>query len=151
MSRPEKFVVLLVDDNEATCTLVTAILHRDFDVETASDGAEAIDRLKTGNYAAIVLDLRMPNVDGFGVLDHLQAHRPEMLGKTIVLSAALTARELERAKTYRVCDIIAKPFDVDTLLAAVKGCAGGSGNTLGSVFSSGVLLLLADFLSRRSL
>lgn len=151
MSRPEKPLVLLVDDNEATCTLVAAILHRDFDIEVAGDGVEGIDRLKTGNYAAIILDLRMPNLDGFGVLDHLQEHRPELLSKTIVLSAALTAREEQRARAYRICDVIAKPFDVDALTAAVKTCAAGTGNPLGSVFSSGVLLLLADFLSRRSL
>jgi len=149
MSRPEKPFVLLVDDNEATCTLVTAILHREFNIEIASDGVEALDRLKTGNYAAILLDLRMPQLDGFGVLEYLKANRPEILSKTIVLSAALSAREIAHVKEYAVCGIIGKPFDVDTLLGAVKTCVGGGSNPLGSVFSSGMLLLLADFLRQK--
>ena len=149
MSRPEKPFVLLVDDNEATCTLVTAILHRDFAIEIARDGVEALERLKTGNYAALLLDLRMPQLDGFGVLDFMKAERPEMLGKTIVLSAALSARELARVKQYSICGVISKPFDVETLLGAVKTCVGGGSNPLGSVFSSGMLLLLADFLRQK--
>jgi len=149
MSRPEKPFVLLVDDNEATCTLVTAILHRDFNVEVASDGVEALDRLKTGNYASVLLDLRMPQLDGFGVLDFLKSNRPDMMPRTIVLSAALSMREMERVKTYSICGVISKPFDVETLLGAVKACVGGGPNPLGSVFSSGMLLLLADFLRQK--
>lgn len=149
MSRPEKPFVLLVDDNEATCTLVTAILHRDFNIEVASDGVEALDRLKTGNYDSLLLDLRMPQVDGFGVLDFIQSNRPDILRKTIVLSAALSHRELERLKQYAICGVISKPFDVETLAGAVKACVGGSPNPLGSFFSSGMLLLLADILRQK--
>ena len=149
MSRPEKPFVLLADDNEATCTLVTAILHRDFAVDLASDGVEALDRLKTGDYAAVLLDLRMPQIDGFGVLDYLQSERPELLRRTIVLSAALSKHELERVKKFAVCDVISKPFDVDALLAVVKLCAEGGANPLSSVFTSGVLLLLADLLRQK--
>jgi CheY-like chemotaxis protein len=149
MSRPEKSFVLLVDDNEATGTLVTAILHRDFNVEIATDGLEAIDRLKTGNYEVILLDLRMPQLDGYGVLDFIRAQRAELLGRTIVLTAALGDRELQRVKEFDVFGVIAKPFDVETLLAAVRSCAGGGGNPLGTILSSGMILLIADFLRQR--
>src|SRR4051812_6256142 len=52
MSRVEKPYVLLADDNEATCTLLTALLHRDFNVEAAFDGRETIERLRTRRYDA---------------------------------------------------------------------------------------------------
>ena len=91
----------------------------------------------------------MPQVDGFGVLEYLKANRPELLERTIILTAALASGEVERVKAYNVCGIIAKPFDVDTLLNAVKLCVGGGGNPLGSVFTSGMLLLLADFLRQK--
>jgi len=113
MSRPEKPFVLLADDNEATCTLVTAILHREFVVEIAGDGGEALEKLKTGNYGAVLLDLRMPNVDGFGVLEFLKANRPEMMRNVIVLTAALSRGEIERVKSYDICGIIAKPLGGD--------------------------------------
>src|SRR5258708_23259558 len=76
MSRVEKPYVLLADDNEGTCTLITALLHRDYNVEVALDGQEAIDRLRTRKYAAILLDLRMPHTDAFAVLAFLKAHQP---------------------------------------------------------------------------
>jgi len=144
MSKPDKPFVLLVDDNEATCTLVTAILQRDFNVEVASDGLEALDKLKTGNYGAVVLDLRMPQLDGFGVLDSIKANRPELLRRILVLTAALSPRELDRAKSYEICGVVAKPFDVDELLAAVKSCVDPGSRPLGPALSSGVLLLLAQ-------
>jgi CheY-like chemotaxis protein len=149
MSRPDKPFVLLVDDNEATCTLVTAILQRDFNVEIASDGVEALDKLKTGNYGAVLLDLRMPQLDGFGVLDAIKANRPELLRRILVLTAALSSRELDRAKSYDICGVVAKPFDVDDLLAAVKNCVDPGIRSLGPVISSGVILLLADLLRQR--
>ena len=65
MSRVEKPHVLLADDNEATCTLLTALLHRDFNVEAAFDGQETMERLRTRRYAVLLLDLRMPQADGF--------------------------------------------------------------------------------------
>lgn len=151
MTRAEKLYVLLVDDNEATCTLVTALLQREFVVETAGDGVEAIERLRTRSYAAIILDLRMPVMDGFGVLEYLRANKPEVLRSVLILTAALSEREISRVRQYDVCGIVAKPFDVDTLLAAVKQCAGDdSGLPFGRFFlSNGMILLLAEVLRQR--
>ena len=141
--------VLLVDDNDATCTLVTAILQRDFSTEVARDGAEALEKLKTGRYVSIVLDLRMPPPDGYAVMDSLMESNPALLQRIVILTAAMSPREIERTKKYPVCDVIAKPFDVETLLATVKRCAGDAGPALGNVISSGMLLLIAEMLQRR--
>lgn len=145
----EKPYVLLVDDNEAVCTLVAALLRRDFNVDTASDGSEAIEKLRAGNYAAILLDLRMPNADGFSVLDFLESNHPEALGRVLVVTAALMQADMARVKAYGVCGVVAKPFDVETLLSAVRHCA-GTDNTrpIGGIFSSGMILLLADLVRR---
>jgi two-component system chemotaxis response regulator CheY len=148
MSRIEKPYVLLVDDNEATAALVTALLQREFAIETATDGFAAIEQLKTRRYAAVLLDLRMPRMDGFGVLDHLREHAPEMVKRVLVVSAALGAREVDRLRGYDVCGVIHKPFDVDALLDAVKSCAGMSGGGFGNVLykSTPMILLIADLL-----
>jgi len=151
MSNVEKPAVLLVDDNEATCTLITAILQRDFRVEIAGDGLEAVEKLRTNHYAALLLDLLMPVHDGFSVLDFLKANNPEMLRSVLVVTALLTRKEIERANAYGICGIITKPFDIDTLLGAVKGCAGKGGGTLGNVFctSTPMILFIADLLIHR--
>ncbi|MEO8034938.1 MAG: response regulator [Acidobacteriota bacterium] len=149
MDKPQ---VLLVDDNVETCTLVTALLRRDFRVETAFDGREAIEQLKSKTYAAILLDLRMPQVDGFGVLDHLRSHNPAAIRSVIVLTAALSKNEVSRVAGYEVCAVVAKPFDIEALLAVVKQCARpGGGMTNVRLLSSGVILLLADLLQQRLL
>jgi CheY-like chemotaxis protein len=147
MSKP---FVLIVDDNDATCTLVSAILHRDFLVDVAGDGAEAVEKLKTKDYSAILLDIRMPVLDGYGVLEFITANRPELLPNTLVVTAALSPRELERVHAFNVCGVIAKPFEVETLLSAVRQCTGTEA-TFGGVrfFSSGVILLLAEVVRSR--
>lgn len=146
----EKSPVLVVDDNEATCTLITALLQRDFQVDAVNDGLDAIDRLKTKNYAAILLDLRMPNGDGYAVLDHLKEHRPAALPSVIVLTASLGQKEMARVRAYDICAVVAKPFEVESLLALVKQCAGtDSGYRGASILSSGVIILIADLLRQR--
>ncbi|HWW61468.1 MAG TPA: response regulator [Thermoanaerobaculia bacterium] len=144
----EKPYVLLVDDNEATCTLVRAILQRDFTVEIARDGMEAIDTLRTKQYAAVLLDLWMPQLDGYAVLEFLKSTKPAVLSRVLILTASLAASELERVRAYNVCGIIAKPFDVEALLGAVKDCVGDDGGYPPLFVSGGMILLLADWLRR---
>ncbi|HEY8133867.1 MAG TPA: response regulator [Thermoanaerobaculia bacterium] len=152
MSNAEKPSALLVDDNEATCTLITALLQRDFVVETASNGLEAIEKLRTNQYVVVLLDLRMPQYDGFSVLDFLKANNPEMLKSVLVVTAMLKTHEIERANSYGICGIITKPFDVDVLLGEVKKCVGDMDRgTLGNVFctSTPMILFIADLLRQR--
>ena len=152
MSRLEKPRVLLVEDNEATVTLFTALLRRDFAIETAADGMEAIEKLRTALYSAVILDLVMPVHDGFSVLDFLKKTNPPMLRNVLIVSAAVAPRDLDRARSYGICGVVTKPFDVDVLLAAVKQCV-ADGGTLGNVFctSTPMILLLADLLRQRLL
>jgi DNA-binding response OmpR family regulator len=152
MSKIEKPHVLLADDNEATCTLLTALLHHDFNVDVATDGNEAIERMRTRRYGALLLDLRMPYADGFVVLDFLKEQQPEMLRNVLIVTAALSRSELQRAESYGVCAIVAKPFDIEILLAAVRECASpDEGRALGPILcSSGpMILMIANLLRQR--
>lgn len=140
--------MLLADDNEATCTLMTALLQGDFVVHVARDGGEAIERLKTSQYSVILLDLLMPVVDGYAVLDFLRAERPDLLEQVLVVTASLGAREMQRLGDYNVRRVIGKPFEVDVLYSAARECAGLSGpsSLRGALISGGMLLLLAEVL-----
>ena len=144
----DKPFVLIADDNEATCTLLIALLRKDFTVETARDGAEAIAKLTGRRYVAVLVDLLMPRSDGYDVLDFVQNERPDMLPRTLVVTASLTQRQLERVRAYPICGVVAKPFDVEVLLSAVKRCAGDDpdGASRAALLSAGAILLLADFL-----
>lgn len=152
MASTEQPAVLLIDDNEATCVLIQAILHHEFTCEQVLDGAEAMEKLKTKRYAAILLDLKMPHVDGFGVLAFLRDHFPERLGSVLIVTASLMPKELKEVEAFKVCGVIRKPFHVEELLDSVKKCIYGSeGRGTGGGFyqSSAVLLLLADLLRSR--
>ena len=118
--------MLVADDNEATRTLIRALLRNDFVVETADDGNEAIAKLKSRQYAVILLDLLMPRADGYSVLDFIRSETPEQLGRTIVLTASVTAAEMSRAGAYEVGKVLAKPFDIDDLVAVTRALAAGS-------------------------
>lgn len=149
MDKSEKPLILLVDDNEPTCTLMTALLQKDFAVETASDGMEAIEKLRTSSYGAIILDLLMPHLDGYGVLDFLKDNNPDLLRRVLVVTAALSSSDMKRVRDYDVCALIAKPFEVETFLNAVRQCTGETSPSRGAFLSSGVILLLADLLRQR--
>lgn len=144
----QKPFVLVVDDNPATCTLLMALLQNDFTVEIAGDGAAAIEKLKSRRYAAVLLDLIMPHVDGYAVLDFLRDERPEVLPRTIVITAAMLRGGTQRVKEYGVCDLLAKPFEIDELLERVRGCVqlSGPADGFGPMLSSGVILMLAELL-----
>ena len=106
--------VLVVDDEPPIRALVAKIVERaGHPVEVARDGAEAIDKLEEGDFQVIVLDLMMPNIDGYALIDYLKARsgtRPAI----IVISAGDTA-SLRRLDGAVVHSILRKPFDIDVL------------------------------------
>jgi DNA-binding response OmpR family regulator len=115
--------VLVVDDEPAIRALVAKIVERaGHPVDTARDGAEAIEKLDQTDYAVIVLDLMMPNIDGYGLIQHLKG-RKGAKPAVIVVSAGDSAalRQLDGALVH---SILRKPFDIDVLgdliTAAVK-------------------------------
>ena len=100
---------LVVDDDDPIRIMLAKVIEREnLAVDTARDGAEAIARIDAGSYNVILLDLMMPKVDGFAVLDHLRRHHPEKLGRTIVVSA-VSESEVNR-QFESPLRVHAKPF-----------------------------------------
>jgi CheY-like chemotaxis protein len=144
----EKGSILVVEDNEATLSLLSALLRREFDLTFARDGEDAIGYLQRFRYDAVLLDLRIPVIDGFGVLEYLAGASPETMGRTIVVTAAVSEGDLDRVRNYPVAAVIRKPFEVADLLQHVRDAAGlASGERPITLFcGSGVLLALAELL-----
>ena len=112
----------MVEDDPAIRRLVTMVLRRGgYQVDSASDGLEAVLKLGLSEYEVIVLDLMMPHLDGFTFLNTFAREEPERLRKVIVTSAASPAviRERMDGEPFRV---LPKPFDIDDLLATVRAC-----------------------------
>jgi len=104
--------------------MLSKIVERqNLDVDTARDGVEAIERIdQNGGYDLIVLDLMMPRIDGYGVLQHMNAHHPEQLKCTIIASAVPESEILKRFN-LPVFRIHPKPFDMTKLIADIRACA----------------------------
>ena len=111
--------VLVVDDEESLVDLLsTRLSMAGYAVLTATDGFEAIRALKDHRPHAMILDINMPGLDGFGVLEHMRKpgnHKPP----TLVLTARHNAQDVEKAIRLGAKDYLAKPFDDRMLLSRV--------------------------------
>ncbi len=114
--------VLIADDEASIRLLVTRVLRRaGFETCEADDGQAAIETLDHDRFDAVVLDLMMPRVDGFGVIDHVIATNPRMMEKIVVMTAFPKAAAKERL--HHLCCILSKPFDMEELITVVRECA----------------------------
>jgi CheY-like chemotaxis protein len=122
MDSPKR--ALVVDDDEPIRMMLAKVVERqNLAVDTARDGAEAIERIdKNGGYALIILDLMMPKVDGFAVLRYMQQHHPDLVRCTIIASA-VPEGEILKKFDGGVFRIHAKPFDMSQLIDDIRRCA----------------------------
>ncbi len=113
--------VLVVDDEEPIRILIQRLLSKHgFSVETAQDGAAAIEKIAREDFDAVVLDLMMPRIDGFTVLRQLIATNPDLVSRTVVATAY--PRDVADKQLNEVCHVIIKPFDTSELIGAVEEC-----------------------------
>jgi DNA-binding response OmpR family regulator len=111
--------ILVVEDDEPTRVLITALCRRlGIDVEVAADGVRALDLIRRRPYAALLLDLMLPKMNGFELLREVRACAPAMLARTIVITAAsdLTLRDFDGGGTLA---LLRKPFDIADLMDAL--------------------------------
>lgn len=119
MSAETRRRVLVVDDDRAILELVcTRLTLAGYDAFNARDGDEALGRLATLRPAAMVLDLSMPRLDGFGVLEQMGKAGTEKT-PTMVLTARHSAADVKRAVDLGARDYLSKPFNNNQLLMRV--------------------------------
>lgn len=114
---PEQRPILVVDDDPAILATVSEALDLEgFPVVTATNGAEALDAVDRNQPSLVLLDMRMPVLDGWGFM---RAVRERGLNLTVVvMTAAADARRWGREIGAQ--GVLAKPFELDELLRAVQ-------------------------------
>lgn len=111
--------ILVVEDDRALAELISMRLGVwGFDVRVAENGKVALDRVLDFRPEAMILDLNMPVLDGFGVLQELGAAQMAKL-PTLVLTARHRADDVRRAVSLGARDYLTKPFEQDRLMARV--------------------------------
>lgn len=117
-----KATIMIVDDDKMTCSLIKKIFDKDYDVIVANNGQEAIEYLKDNdmsnnksNIACIFLDLLMPVLDGFSVLDYLNDNNYLCKMPVIIISGNYDKDTRNRAYSYQIADMLEKPFNVQVV------------------------------------
>lgn len=116
---------LIVEDDPAIRRLVEKLLSRQhIAIDVAADGRTAIEKLEKNRYTVIVLDLMVPEVSGFEVIEFLkrQNSRTPVAVVSAVSQQALTNLDLDIVKL-----VISKPFDVDEFTKAILTLCAESG------------------------
>ena len=119
--------VLVVEDETPLLKLMaTALQHDGLTVATAGDGAEAIECLSNNKYRVVLLDLMMPRVNGWQVIDWLKAH-PDRRPYSLVVVTAADRNVFAELDPEIVNAIIIKPFDTWELTGYVQRCCDHGG------------------------
>ena len=123
----DRYRALIVEDDPAIRRLVEKLLsRRNVEIDTAHDGREAVEKLRNQRYSVLILDLMVPELNGFEVIDFIKREgvRVPVAVVSAVSQQALTQLDLDVVKL-----VISKPFDVDEFTKAVLGlCAEAEGH-----------------------
>jgi CheY-like chemotaxis protein len=116
--------VLVVDDDPVIRQLICVNLELEgYDVHTADDGQDALDKVRDVDPAVITLDIMMPRLDGWETAERLRNDPDTAHIKVILLSARAQEADLRRGKGIGVDLYLTKPFDPDELVEAVRALA----------------------------
>jgi CheY-like chemotaxis protein len=120
--------ILIVDDQPGFVEILKLNLrHAGYNVETASDGAEAFQKVLAAKPDLILLDVVMPIVDGFSVLETLKADPDLRDIPVMMLTARDQAHDLARGHHHGADFYMTKPFDREDLLLAIRRLLGDQG------------------------
>ena len=115
--------VLVVDDDASIRRMMIAALKRsnDYQFLEAGTGREAIDLMHKERPSAVILDLMMPVMSGFDVLEE-RAGDPDLRRIPVIVVSANRAPEIATAVDKGICAFLPKPFDINVLNALVRSC-----------------------------
>jgi DNA-binding response OmpR family regulator len=116
----ENIVVLVVDDNEMNRDMLSRRLRRqEYEVEVAEDGEQALKMVKEKNYDLMLLDIMMPNISGYEVLERIKADPQTQRLPIIMISAVDDLDSVVRCIELGAEDYLFKPFNPVLLKARV--------------------------------
>ncbi len=108
---------LIVEDDPAIRKLLQKILIRSgIEIDTVQDGKHALEMLSKGDYSVMILDLMVPEVNGFEIIEYVKANKIDV---PIAVVSAVSQQALMRLDLKVVKLVISKPFDVDEFTKAI--------------------------------
>jgi len=113
--------ILIVDDDDALADVLSDCLERQgFEVITAETGQSGLDKVRSENPALIVLDLRLPDIDGFTICEQLADSPQTCAIPVIILSGTERPDVLRRCRAAGGHYFVRKPYDPNVLLILIR-------------------------------
>jgi two-component system chemotaxis response regulator CheY len=115
--------ILIVDDDPSIRHLLIALLRREeYEMLEASNGLEALAQMRAVRPDLVIMDLVMPLLSGWDVLRERAADPSLLRIPVLVISASNIQNNGDALLAHHVCGVIAKPFELDSILATVERC-----------------------------
>ena len=115
--------IIVADDSNIIVNIVTRAFEGEYNVVSAQNGAEAIQLLQNNNLDDIVgmlLDLNMPEVDGFAVLEYLKNNNLFTKVPVSIITGDDDMTVISKAFEYNIIDVLKKPFNIDNVKKIVE-------------------------------
>jgi len=111
--------VLVVDDEENILSLLREVLgDAGFQVDGASDGFDALNKVKNDGFDVMLVDLKLPKMDGIELLRTAKRIKPGL--SVIMMTGDVNLQSVITSIRHGACDFIAKPFNFEETVAAVN-------------------------------
>ena len=118
----EQLRILLVDDEEDfASTLAERLELRGFQAEVATSGIDALEHVGEDDFSVLILDVKMPGIDGLGVMAEVKRKRPEL--PIILLTGHGAIASAETGMKEGAFDYLMKPVDLETLIEKIRDAA----------------------------
>lgn len=113
--------ILIVDDDPAIVELLQITLEKaGFKTDSAYDGAEAVEKVKQGKPALVLLDIMLPTMDGYSVMDELRSSQEFKILPIVIISAKVREVDVSFGLEKGANDYFTKPLDLEKLVLRVK-------------------------------
>ena len=110
--------ILVAEDNDSNFILMSYILKKYYEFERAKNGQEAVDKVETGNYDLVLMDIKMPIMDGLEAVREMR--ESGVRTPIIMLTAKSTIDDKVEGLDNGADDYLTKPFEVDELIVRVR-------------------------------
>jgi two-component system, OmpR family, phosphate regulon sensor histidine kinase PhoR len=115
---PNPRILIVEDDRNLREGIFRILLHRGLEASMAANGEEAVRMIEESEYPVVLVDLKMPGMDGFELLERINRMKPGTV--CVVVSAFATIESIVRVTKMGTFDFVAKPFVPDELMIVVN-------------------------------
>lgn len=120
-AEPRRALILVVDDEPLVAGLMADTLALEgYEVDTAGNGREALEKIAARSYDLIVSDLRMPELDGMALYRELERRWPQLVGRVVFVTGTTQPPEYASFLEETAVSVLSKPFHVEELRRLVE-------------------------------